>query len=114
MNTQVGKLIRESIGEVEDIDAEEESAAWGKYLKTRIKLDISKPLLRGKKVNLGKLGTHWVWLSYKQLPNFCYTCSKLGHGHTECVHWKSNPESSLKKSMMFGPWMRIGDYMGKW
>lgn len=58
MSVKVGRLIGESIGEVEEVDAEEDRRASGEYLRIRVKVDISKPLMRGQEVNLGKLGTH--------------------------------------------------------
>lgn len=79
-NILVGRLIGASIREVEEVDAEEGRATWGEYVRLRVKLDISKPLIRGKKVNPGNLGTYWLRFIHERLPNFCYACGKLGIG----------------------------------
>lgn len=79
-------MIGESMGEVEDMDADEGTVAWGEYLRIKVKLDVSKPLMRAKKANLEKLGTHWVRFSYDRMLKFCYACGMLGYGHSECIH----------------------------
>lgn len=28
---------------------------------------------------------YWVCFSYERLPDFCYSCGKMGHGHCDCV-----------------------------
>lgn len=47
MNKAMGLHIGALVGEVEEVDVDEEEVGWGKYLRVRIILDLSKPLSEG-------------------------------------------------------------------
>lgn len=49
----------------------------GEFIRVRVKTDITKPLLRGKKINLGKRESVWVRFSYERFPNLSYCCGRL-------------------------------------
>lgn len=80
-NEYVGNLIGSKIWRVEEVDVEKGEIAWGEYMKIHIGFDVSKPLLKGKKISMGLADPCWVWLSYKELSNFCYYCDLLGYGY---------------------------------
>lgn len=44
----MGIQIRSSMGQVEEVETEEDGVGWGEYLWVRIRLDITKPLARGR------------------------------------------------------------------
>lgn len=71
MNAKVGKMIGASIGEVEEVGVGNGDVEWGEFLRVRVRVDITKPLPRGKKVSLGDSQTVWVTFKYERLPNFC-------------------------------------------
>lgn len=71
-NEYVGKLIGSKVGQVEEVELEEGEMAWGEFMRVRIKIDVTKPLLRGKMLNLGSNGPVWVCFSYERLPDFCF------------------------------------------
>lgn len=48
-NTYVGEEIGKSMGVVEEVDLEPNEVEWGEYMWVKVKLDITKPLLRKKK-----------------------------------------------------------------
>ena len=50
-----GELIGSSLGEVVSVDALEGGRAWGTCTRVRVKMDITKPLCRGRMVRLGGL-----------------------------------------------------------
>lgn len=52
-NEYMGNLIRSHIGRVEEVDIEKDEMAWGEFMSIRVSMDITKPLLRGKKINIG-------------------------------------------------------------
>jgi hypothetical protein len=79
MNMEIGKQIGAAIGEVEMIDTDEEGVGWGEFLRARIKLDITKPLLRGRRMKLGG-NSIWARFQYEQLPYFCFECGVIKHG----------------------------------
>lgn len=54
MNEKVGKLTRAAIGIVEEINVEQVDVAWDEFIIIKVCLDISKPLMRGKRINCGQ------------------------------------------------------------
>lgn len=87
MNEHVARLIGDSIGSVEEIDVKKGEVAWGEFIRVTVRLNITKPLMRGKRINLGPHGSCWVRFVYDRLPNFCYVCGRLGHNHRDCSCW---------------------------
>lgn len=52
-NDYVRGLVRASLGRVETIDLEYGEVEWGEYMQVKVNLDITKPLARRKKLNIG-------------------------------------------------------------
>jgi hypothetical protein len=40
------------MGTVEEVDTDEEGVGWGEFLHVRIIIDLTKPLARGRVINL--------------------------------------------------------------
>ena len=53
-------------------------------MRVRIKINVTKNLVRGKKIRFNDDNHRWVFFKYERLPNFCYICGKLSHGEKEC------------------------------
>ena len=47
MGKEVGLQIKATMGEVEEVDIDEDGVGWGKYLRVKIQLDVMKPLAGG-------------------------------------------------------------------
>ena len=68
-----------SLGEVLEVDVADTRVQWGKCLWVRVSLDVSRKLIRGKRIH-GEEGVDWwVLFKYERLPNFCYRCGLLEH-----------------------------------
>ena len=52
---------------------------WGKCLRVHVSLDVSRKLIRGKRIHGEKAVDWWVLFKYERLPNFCYHCGLLEH-----------------------------------
>lgn len=52
MSTAIGTQIGSSVGLVEEVDTNEEGVGWGEYMRVRIRIDLSKPLARGRVLHL--------------------------------------------------------------
>jgi hypothetical protein len=52
MGLEVGKQIGSTIGLVEAVETDDEGVGWGKYLRVRIKFDLTKPVQRGRVINV--------------------------------------------------------------
>ncbi|KAL5851560.1 hypothetical protein ACOSQ3_006678 [Xanthoceras sorbifolium] len=80
MSREIGVVLGSSLGEVKEVDMDANGNCWGRCLRVRILMDISKPLQRGLKALLGDDGEEIsVLLCYERLPNFCYYCGRVGH-----------------------------------
>jgi hypothetical protein len=62
MGKEVGYQIGGSVGEVEDVEVDEDGMGWGEFLRVRILLDLSKPLPRGRMITLNH---KMVWIAFQ-------------------------------------------------
>ncbi|KAK2651223.1 hypothetical protein Ddye_018712 [Dipteronia dyeriana] len=74
MNRKTVRWLSDQIGKVVDIPAESKEC-WGKFMKVKVHIDISKPLKRWLRLKLDKSDKMVVvGLKYEKLPEFCYAC----------------------------------------
>lgn len=85
MNQIVGFQSGSSMGTVEEVDTDEEGVGWGEYLRVKIKMDLSKPLFRGRMLKLQGGESVWIAFQYECLPKFCFHCEAIRHGTVGCV-----------------------------
>jgi hypothetical protein len=52
MGKEVGSQIGSTVGLVEEVDKDGEEIGKGKFLRVRVIIDLSKPLSRGRILNL--------------------------------------------------------------
>lgn len=83
-NESIGRLIDNSLGRFEEIDLAHGKVEWGEFMRIRVSLNITRPLLRRKKLNVGLSELVWLNFKYERLPNFCFCCGVLGHIHKDC------------------------------
>ena len=84
ISLEVGRKIGGTMGEVEEVDVNDEGVGWGEYLRVRVLLDLSKPLSRGRMLRLGGNKT-WAYFQYEKIPKFCFKCSTIRHGKNSCT-----------------------------
>ncbi|TXG53061.1 hypothetical protein EZV62_022230 [Acer yangbiense] len=99
MNRRTAKWMAEQIGCVIDLPTETKDC-WGKFLKVKVKIDISKPLKRWLRSKLDKSDNiMMVSLKYERLPEFCYVCGRIRHASKDCYddEAKSNALKSNSK-----------------
>ena len=94
------------IGEVLPSPTQEEEGSNGKFMRVRVRMDITKPLCRGRKIGLGSGAEGWVSFQYERLPNFCYWCGVPTHGDRDCEEWLRTPEDQRAKPLEYGTWLR--------
>ncbi|KAL5827595.1 hypothetical protein ACOSQ3_019436 [Xanthoceras sorbifolium] len=106
MNCKVARLIAEEVGTIVDFPIDSKDL-WGKFLRIKVSIDITKPLKRGIRMRLENFDTMITALiKYERLPDFCYGCGFIGHSFRECHI------SEVRKSIMegaepkFGVWLR--------
>ena len=106
MNKAVGTRIGNEMGELLMVDAPKSGLAWGPIFLIRVNVDIIKPLMHGKMIQIEDLEPSWVVFKYERLPIFCYRCGILGHQDKECPQLKMGCFSSDDDVFQFGPWLR--------
>ena len=107
MNSCVGTRIANEIGVPILVDAPKNGLAWGLFLRIRVDIDITKPLMRGKMIQIEGAEKVWVFFKYERLPTFCYRCGILGHQDRECCKVHKGYLSMDEDELQFGPWMRV-------
>ena len=48
------------MGELIMVDAPKSGFAWGPFLRIRVRIDITKPLMRGKMIKIENLDADWA------------------------------------------------------
>ena len=106
MKKSVAETLGKSIGEVIRTQVHDEDSGSGRGLRVRVKVDITKPLNRGRRIGLSRGGEGWVSFQYERLPNFCYWCGIPTHGEKDCEVWLNTSEAEKEKEPEYGIWLR--------
>lgn len=103
---ETGRAIGSTLGEVLDIDVAEFGVQWGKYLRVRVRVDVTKKLIRGKKVAIEGDESRWVQFKYECLPNFCYNCGVLSNDMKDCPELATKDKQPEVDGLQYGAWLR--------
>lgn len=80
MNERMGLQMGKMIGEVLELDRGPTRSCLGKFLRIRLRIDVSKLLHKAVNVVVKKDEPHvTLFLSYRRLPNFCMNYGRLNH-----------------------------------
>ncbi|XP_042962426.1 uncharacterized protein LOC122296689 [Carya illinoinensis] len=101
MNRQLGERIGEAIGKVHTVEVDDQGHGWGSFLRIKVDVDVTKPLVHGRMVNLGgkQSRSHF---KYERLPNFCFKCGLLKHVNGKCPNFGLTNQSQDQ----YRQWMR--------
>ncbi|TXG70165.1 hypothetical protein EZV62_005100 [Acer yangbiense] len=106
MNRRTAKWLAEHIRGVTEIPVDSKEC-WGKFMRVKVELDISKPLKRWLRLKLDKSNNIVVvGLKYERLPNFCFACGKIGHVLKECSDDEDRKGVLDGSSTKFGSWLK--------
>lgn len=72
----------------------------------RVRLDVTKKLVRGKKITVGGEESRWVNFKYERLPNFCYRCGLLSHALKDCPNQDECTNQNENEDLQYEAWMR--------
>ncbi|XVF18868.1 hypothetical protein REPUB_Repub11eG0060400 [Reevesia pubescens] len=90
-----------------EIDWGDDQNAWGRVLRVRDLLNVTKPIRRGFRITLPEGGTVLVLFRYEKLPNICFVYGCLNHYESECetiVQMKKNT-GSVKRE--YNIWLSV-------
>ncbi|XP_059458392.1 uncharacterized protein LOC132187987 [Corylus avellana] len=108
MSKRIGEKIGASLGKLMEVDVAEEGVGWGQCLQIRVVLYLTKPLDRGRALNLpGK--SYWVIFKYEKLPSMCFDCGRIIHGKKRCPIQRSTRWSSPEDKKQWGVWLQVDD-----
>ncbi|TXG73888.1 hypothetical protein EZV62_002467 [Acer yangbiense] len=106
MNKRMAKWLAEQIGRVIEIPMESREC-WGKFLRVKVLIDISRPLKRWLRLKLDKSdNVVVVGLKYERLSEFCYACGRVGHGVNDCTDGDAKKDALDGSMAKFGSWLR--------
>lgn len=109
-NKLMGKQIGDSLGKLVKVDIIDGKVSWNEVMRICIKLDVTKPLARSKRVKIGDGTVVWVRLAYKRLPKFCYYCGIIGHCCCDCNKWISVKDQLNEDHLSYGQWLQAQPY----
>lgn len=64
-------MIGAIVGEVLEVETQDDGSGWGNFFRVLVILDLSKPLARGRTI-LVKGMKFWIPFNYEKLPHFCF------------------------------------------
>ena len=98
--------IGSKMGLVMEVDVSDSGVQWGKFLRVRIMMDISKKLVRRKKITIEGGESKWIHFKYERLPNFCYKCGLLSHAIRDCPESTGLNFQMDDSQLQYGAWLR--------
>ncbi|KAL8474312.1 hypothetical protein ACS0TY_030953 [Phlomoides rotata] len=95
--------IAERIGDLEVFEPPD-GLNLGYYLRFKVSIDITKPLLRGLPIKL-KGEKLWIPIKYEALPYYCFCCGLVGHNFRGCDSYDKNDYRDPTE-MEYGPFLK--------
>ena len=106
MTKEIGRTIGSKLGEVMEVDVSDSGVHWGRCLRVRVHIDVTKRLVRGKKITIEGGEGRWVQLKYERLPNFCYRCGFLNHTLKDCSEPSEQTAVGGDEELQYRAWLR--------
>ncbi|XP_040992702.1 uncharacterized protein LOC121239512 [Juglans microcarpa x Juglans regia] len=105
MNIEGGESIGASVGEVITVDVDGEGIEWGKFLRIRLNMDITKPLARGRLIRMDRT-QRWIEFKNERLPLLCFQCRIVRHLDRNCAFTKNRSQTKVEEKSQYGQWLR--------
>ena len=86
--------------------AAEEDCESSHFVRVCVRIDITKPLCRGRKIGLSNGEEGWVSFNYELLPNLCYWCGRLTYYDKDCSIWLLRKGSMQGSDQQFSSWLQ--------
>lgn len=108
MHQSIIRKIGEQLGCVLDIDVGERGQCLGRFARIRIRRNLSIPLQQCIWVQPSDSEEDIpILLLYERLPEFCFSCGRVGHTFRDCEE-----DNSVNMSHKFGAWLRASFHSG--
>jgi len=109
MSKTEGVQLGSSVGQVVEVETDEDGVGWGEYLLVRVWVDLSKPLVWGRMLKLNGNST-WIVFQYEKLTKFCFQCGMVRHGVGGCLNLKMAGRKGNPPQVQFGSWLQADGY----
>jgi hypothetical protein len=106
MGKEVGYQVGVTVGEVEDVDVTDDGVGWGEFLQVKIRIDLSKPLARGRIIKLNGKDL-WVAFQYEKISKFCFVCGTVVHDGRRCREVTGRRAQKREETEEYGTWLRV-------
>ena len=104
MFTQVRKHFGDFVGKFIQYDETNNTRFGASYMRVKVRIDVSRPLKRWKKILLSNGSSSQVLFKYEHLGLFCFLCGKLGHIERFCdLHFSMAIDSMARG---WGNWLK--------
>jgi hypothetical protein len=85
MNKHWAESLGSKLGKVEKVDVDSDNRAWGNFLRVRVTINITKPLMKVITAYSMKYKKYEKYdVRYERLPYYCFSCGLIGHSSMEC------------------------------
>ena len=106
------KKLGDVMGTFEEADPKE-SHRLGRFLRTKVTVDLTKPLKRGTIIRYnGKYLK--IYFKYQRFPTFCFVWGRIGHQLRDCDEIEGKEGEGYdeieERELPFGPWLRASPY----
>lgn len=85
------------------METDDDGVGWGKFLRVKIRVDLTKLLARGRRLNIEGRPV-WTHFQYERIPRFCFHCEVVLHGTKGCM--KREEAMTKERELEYGPWLR--------
>ena len=100
-------------GRVKEVDSVGENIYQGRlFIRIRVDVNITKPLLPSFFLPRPRLNDLWINLKYEKLPDTCFNCGLLDHDGRSCdINPLKLSNQFGVKFLAYGQWMRTENFL---
>lgn len=92
--------------EVEDVDVTDDGVGWEEFLRVKIRIDLTKPLSRGRVIKLNGKDL-WVAFNTKKIPRFSFSCGVVMHDSRRFNDNAGRRNQQGEETLEYGSWLRV-------